>query len=267
MAGGDGLAATNFVFNTGTAQRITLGFLGRSFPVAQLMKNPAVHFDALKFEWIGSLGDDDDVLTVRADTGITSIEELLKTDKPIRFGGALKSAMLYMMPECLRRDNNAHFESIAGAGTTAATVMQALERGEIQGIWEKYQSLARRNPDWLKPNGFLRILARRGRMRNLPGVPLIEDYLSERSKRIVALADLGWGNPCCVAPGTSPEIVAILRQAFEAAVADPRLRELAAKQHAVVNPIRADQLKSIVEATLNTPPDVVRAFQSIAGLA
>ena len=265
MAGGDGLAATNFLFNA-SPERLTLGFLGRAFPVAQLMQNPAAHFDARRFEWIGSLGDDDDILTVRADTGITSIDQLVKTTKPVRFGGALKSAMLYMMPECLRRDTKGNFESIAGAGTTAATVIQALERGEIQGIWEKYQSLVRSHPDWLKPGGFLNILARRGKLRDLPGVPFINDYLSERSKSIVALADLSWGNPCCVPPGTSPDLVALLRDAFEHAVADPRLRAMAEKQHAVVNPIHADELRAIVEATLSTPDEVVRDFKEIAGL-
>jgi len=267
IGGGNGLAAANLVYNIRTKDGLTLGFLGRALPTFQALHDPAVRYDSRLFEWIGSLGDDDDILTIRADAGIASLDELFKTDKPIRFGAAVKSAPLYVVPELLRRDNNAKYQVAPGAGPTAATVLQAIERGEVQGVFEKYQSLAQSHPDWIKPGGLLRILARRGNIRDLPGVPLLNDYLSDRSKRVIALSDLGWGNPCCVPGGTSSEAIDILQKAFVAAVNDPALRASAEKQNVVVNYIPPDQLRQILENTLASPPEVIGDYRKLIGLA
>ncbi len=139
--GGRGFAACNMLYRMGKTDGLTLSACGRSWPVEQVLGNPATKFDATKFEYIGSFGDDDRVFFVRSDTGIKSLDYLKTTEKTVIIGASRRSTSGYLAPELLRRDLGLNIKVVPGYGGGTPGRLLAMERGEIQGNYNAYQSL------------------------------------------------------------------------------------------------------------------------------
>lgn len=269
IVGGAGIAGANLFVQTGSKDGLTIAYTGRSLPIAQLLGDPAIQFDVRQFEWVGSYADDavdDDVLMVRSDTGINNFDDLLSTTKPIHFGAGNPRVVAYVIPALLARDTkNPNLQVISGIDTGTAAALVTIERGELQGYVETYGSIEKLRPDWLKPGGFMKVVARRGTYRDMPGIPQYTDRMSESSKQMLLLTRLGWGDPATAPPGSNADALAVLRQAFDAAVKDPAVLEIPKKANVMGKPLTSSEIKAIIDKVFSVPPDVVGQFKELIG--
>jgi tripartite-type tricarboxylate transporter receptor subunit TctC len=67
----------------------------------------------------------------------------------------------------------------------------------------------------------------------------------------------GLGHPYLAPPGTPPERLAILRQAFAATLKDKAFLAEVDKLQIAIDPMSAEEVGAIVADTINAPPDVV----------
>ncbi len=146
----------------------------------------------------------------------------------------------------------------------------AIERGELQGVcgmgWDAMNS---QRPDWL-PKGFIRVLVQESlggtEMFNRLGVPKSIDFAKTQEQRAVielAYAQQAFGRPYILPPGTPPERVAALRQAFTAATHDAELLAEAKKMRVEVRPLAGEDMQALVSKIYATPHDVVERTRQV----
>lgn len=144
------------------------------------------------------------------------------------------------------------FEIISGYKGTA-DIMLAMERGEAAGMCGlDYSSLKSEKPDWLRDHK-INIIAQDS-LEGEPeltkiGVPQIWPYVKDEFDRKaveLVFSQQLFGRPYVLPPGTIPEAVAILRQAFLQTVKDPDYLADAATVRVSISPSPGEKLQEIV---------------------
>ncbi len=138
--------------------------------------------------------------------------------------------------------------------------MLAMERGEVDGICQSYDSIMNDRPDWIE-KGVARVLFKAGADNpTLKSVPAIIDLAKTDEQRALIrflYAGQAIGRPFVAPPGLAPERVKMLRAAFDAAMADPQFREEAKKLRLDVDPVSGADLEKTIRDIYATPKSVV----------
>src|SRR5213594_106961 len=82
MPGAGSMIAANYVYNLSKPDGLTLGSIGPSLYLDQLVGKKEVHFDWAKFGWIGSPENTPWLLYMKSDTPYKSIEDVRKASQP-----------------------------------------------------------------------------------------------------------------------------------------------------------------------------------------
>jgi hypothetical protein len=97
---------------------------------------------------------------------------------------------------------------------------------------------------------------------------LFEQYkVTENNRRLaqVLLAAGDFGRPMMVTPGTPPDRVKILRDAFAKTLSDPEALDEAKKGRMDVAPATGEELDKLVSDIFDSPPEVVERVKKILG--
>ena len=81
----------------------------------------------------------------------------------------------------------------------------------------------------------------------------------------VLLAGGDFGRPMMVTPGTPPDRVKILRDAFTKTLNDPAAMDEAKKGRMDIDPASGEELEKLVKEIFDSPPDVVERVKKILG--
>ena len=79
----------------------------------------------------------------------------------------------------------------------------------------------------------------------------------------VLLAAGDFGRPMMVTPGTPPDRVKMLRDAFVKTLSDPEVIEEAKKGRMDIDPATGEELEKLVKEIFDSPPDVVERVKKI----
>jgi tripartite-type tricarboxylate transporter receptor subunit TctC len=79
----------------------------------------------------------------------------------------------------------------------------------------------------------------------------------------VLLAAGDFGRPMMVTPGTPPDRVKILRDAYVKTLSDPDVLEEAKKGRMDVDPATGEELEALVKEIFDSPPEVVERVKKI----
>src|SRR5262249_17916543 len=144
----------------------------------------------------------------------------------------------------------------------------AMERGEVGGrgsnSWASWKST---RPQWLAEKKIF-ILAQVGVKRNaeLPDVPTLQDLAKNDVAKQVLLfmsADTAIPRPLVTNGGVPRERVEALRRAFDETMKDPEFLAEAEKSKTDINPMTGEEAQKIAEATIATPPEVLKRAQAL----
>jgi hypothetical protein len=149
----------------------------------------------------------------------------------------------------------------------------AIERGEIQCRTFTVETFFAREPyiTW-KKNGFIRNLYQTGRQRDprLADIPtlyeLMDRYKTPESGRRLAtviLANGTLGRPIFTSPGTPPDRVKVLREAYEKMLKDPAFLEDIKKKKFELDPISGEELEVIVKEVMTQPPEIIERLKKL----
>lgn len=272
MPGAGSVTAANYVWGVAKPDGLTLLAPHNNVYLSQLSGQKEVQFDLPKFQWIGSLENDDMMLFGRADAPFKSIHDIIKAKDPPKCGSTGVGSSDYVMSKILTETVGAKIDHVTGYPGSSEIAL-ALERGEVMCMGLTISTYYGREPflTWRKTN-FVRFLAQSGRKRSprVPDAPtvfeLMDQYKTTATKRRVAEAMLQggeWARPLMAPPGTPAETVAVLRAAYEKTAKDPQLVSEAKKMRIDVTLNRGEDLQNIAKEVMNQPPDVVEQIKKL----
>jgi tripartite-type tricarboxylate transporter receptor subunit TctC len=231
----------------------------------QLLETSGISYDARKFHYIGTADQQNTFWAVRRATG-TGIADM-KT-REVFMGNSGKGSTGYTIPAIAKPLLGLKVKVIGGYEGSRDTIL-AMEKGEIDGTVQAWQAWIQARPTWFDgANSYAVAMLQVGVTPDpdAPRVPLLSDLVAKEDRPIVALFDtIGLiGRGLAAPPGTPPEYVDALRQAFDNMMTDAEYRAEAQKSQLRVLAKTGEELqKAIGEAIGNADPatvDRARAF-------
>src|ERR1043166_7618206 len=165
MPGAGSMIAANHIFNVAKPDGLTLGSIGPSLYLDQLVGKKEVHFDWAKFGWIGSPENTPWLLYMKSDTPYKSIEDVRKASQPPKCSATGTGTSGHFIPKLLEEALGAKFNVVMGYQGGAEQDL-AFERGEVVCRSLSIPTFFAREPflTWRKKN-MVRILLQTGRKR------------------------------------------------------------------------------------------------------
>jgi tripartite-type tricarboxylate transporter receptor subunit TctC len=272
MPGAGSVSAANYVWGVVKPDGLTLLAPHNNVYLSQLSGQKEVQFDLPKFQWIGSLENDDMLLFARADAPFKSMTEIVKAKESPKCGSTGIGSSDYVVSKILNETIGAKIEHVVGYPGSSEIAL-ALERGEVQCMGLTISTYFSREPflSWQKTK-FTRFLAQSGHKRQarLSDAPtiyeLMDEFKTSLTKRRVAEAMLlggEWARSLMAAPATPADRVATLRAAFDKAVKDPELLAEAKKLRIDVTPMSGDKLQAMIKEVMVQPPEVIEQIKKL----
>ncbi len=272
MPGAGSVIAANYVYGVAKPDGLTLLLPHNNVYLNQISGDKEVKFDLLKMHWIGSLEKDDMTLFIRADAPYKSIRDVIKAKEPPKCGSTGVGSSDYVMSRILEETIGAKVEHVVGYPGSSEIAL-AVERGEVACMGLTLSTYFSREPflTWTK-KGFVKFLAQSGRKKDprIPDAPTVFELMNEyktpaTSRRIAEAMLLGseWARALLAPPGTPPDRVKVLREAYDKAVKDPELIVEAKKQRVEVKPTKGEELQTMAKEGMNQPAEVIEQVKKL----
>jgi tripartite-type tricarboxylate transporter receptor subunit TctC len=262
--GAAGLLVANRLYNTALRDGTVLGMINRGIPFEPLLGGQGTHFDAQKFNWIGSPGRDTTVCAARKDAEVKTLQDLYS--KQLTVGATGSGADTAVYPQFLAALLGMKFKLILGY-QGSHDVQLAMERNEVQGICLAYDSLERGT---LARAHEINILLQASLEPDprLVGVPSALDLArapEERQALQLFFTRASVGRPFVAPPGVPADRIATLRQAFDQMLRAPDFLDDAKRQSLNVVPLAGTALAEIIVNAYKTPPAIVQRTMQALG--
>ena len=250
MAGAGSLILANHLYRIAKPDGLTIGHFGGTLFISQLMGQPGIEFDALKFEFIGAPSTHDVAYTFTKKSGISSIEKWMAAKTPPQMGGLMAGDQVANSTRIAKYVLGFPLKLIEGYKGTA-DIRMAVETGELDGIclgWESLKATWRR----LFETGDM-VIVLQGASKpipDLPNVPLVINLAKTDEAR--KLVEVGihypslFDRPIALPPGTPKEQVQILRRAFQETVKDKEFLAELEKANLGINPVTGEELEKAI---------------------
>jgi tripartite-type tricarboxylate transporter receptor subunit TctC len=258
--GGGGRTGTGHVYSVAARDGTIIGAV-QSFIATDPLFDPSILtlFDPRQFQWLGSIASTTSLAVSWHTASAKTYSDLF--DRELVVGGVGAATPMVTMPHLFRRLLGMKFKVVSGY-QSGNEVNLAMERGEVQGrIDYSWHSLGAEHLDWIKDKK-INLLFQMGlqKHKDLGHVPLIIDMARDEEQRKileVMFFNYEFGRAFVLAPGTPPERIAALRQAFVDTMADPEFLKDAAASNLEVNPVTAERLQTLIDRAYKLPPDLV----------
>ena len=272
MPGASSVTAANYVWGVAKPDGLTLLAPHNNVYLSQLSGQKEVQFDIPKFQWIGSLENDDMTIFARADAPFKTIGDIVKGKEPPKCGSTGVGSSDYVMSKILEETVGLKLNHVTGYPGSSEIAI-ALERGEVQCMGLTIATYFSREPflTWHK-NKYTRFLAQSGHKREprLGDTPtiyeLMDEYKTPATKRRVAEAMLQggeWARPLLAPPATPADRVNTLRAAYEKTTKDPEFLAEAKKLRIDITLKRGEELQKMAREVMNQPPEVIEQIKKL----
>jgi len=267
MPGAGSLKAANYLYSVAPRDGTAFGIFGRGLAMEPLIGVSDAKFDARKFTWLGSVGDQVSVCATWHGSRVKSWNDALAT--PFTVGGEGSGSDPDIFALMLKNMFGLKLRLIAGY-PGGNEISLALEQGEVDGRcgWS-WSSIKLAKPQWIadKKLNLIVQIALRG-SPELPGVPFIMDLAADERQRailklVLSRQTMAW--PFAAPPGLPDDRAQALRAAFDETMRDQAFLEEARKAQLEVNPIRGAALERIVGELYATPQSAILAARAAIG--
>ena len=258
MPGGGNVLATNHMYNRAPRDGTTIASLHSAMPLHQVLDTRGVLFDTGKFNWLGSMGAENEAILTWHTAGVTSIKDAM--EREIILGGTGPGSGIVIIPTAMNNVLGTKFKIVTGY-RSSEEINVAMLRGEVQGRAFGFGSIVSQHPDWIKEKK-VTFLAQAGAERepDLRDVPLLTELArTEEQRHILELisSPTVLGKAFLAPPGVAADRLAVLRKAFAAMLRDSAFVSEAQKLQIEIHPMSAEQVARVVADTINAPPDLV----------
>jgi tripartite-type tricarboxylate transporter receptor subunit TctC len=258
LEGAGSYRAANFIYNVAPKDGTAMALIARDAVLGPLTGAPGAQFDATKFTWLGTPAIETNVCIAYHTAAVKTVHDL--TEKELVVGDNGPGTGTHSYPIALNAILGTKFR-IVGGYPSSADVFLAMERGEVQGICESFDSVKNRRPDWIA-SGTIAVLFQGGTKPNpeLKDVPFVVDLAQKpQDKQAIEFlyAGQGIGRPFVAPPGMTPERVKMLQDAFAATMTDPDFLAETKLRKLTLDPENGEQLEALVRKTYATPQPII----------
>ena len=274
MTGAGHIVAANFVYGIAKPDGLTLLAPNPNLYVDQLIGRSEIKFDWAKFSWLGNAQRTTDMLYMRTDAPFKTMEDVRSAKEPPKCGATGTGTTGFMVPRLLEETIGAKFTVITGY-KGGNEVDLAVERGEIQCRAFSVTAFFAREPfhTWRK-TGFVRVPIQLGKNRDsrLPDVvtlnELMEKYKTPEIGRRVALvvtASEIFQRPYMGPPGMRPELVKVVREAFQKTLKDNAFLEEVKSKKLDTEYTSGEEMESMAKEMMSQRPEVIERLKKVLG--
>ena len=255
-----GLAAAAALYTTAEKDGATIGAFPNNIPMDPLFGNPAARYDALKLNWLGSIGKLQNVCATWHTSPIKTIQQAQQREVIVAAAAAPTNTAI--MPKVLNALLGTKFKPIIGYDPGAGLTM-AIERQEAEGICGlSWSTMKASRPHWIREK-LLNVIVQMGleKLPDLPNVPAALDLVTDAGKKQVLTLILMRqepGRPVAAPPGIPGDRLAALRSAFDATMKDQEFVAEAEKLQMEIEPLTAAQIDKLLAAAYATPKPIVQ---------
>jgi tripartite-type tricarboxylate transporter receptor subunit TctC len=255
-----GLAAAAALYTTAEKDGATIGAFPNNIPMDPLFGNPAARYDALKLNWLGSIGKLQNVCATWHTSPIKTIQQAQQREVIVAAAAAPTNTAI--MPKVLNALLGTKFRPVIGYDPGAGLTM-AIERQEAEGICGlSWSTMKASRPHWIREK-LLNVIVQMGleKLPDLPDVPAALDLVTDAEKKQVLTLILMRqepGRPVAAPPGIPADRLAALRGAFEATMKDAEFVAEAEKLQMEIEPLSAAQIDKLLAAAYATAKPIVQ---------
>jgi tripartite-type tricarboxylate transporter receptor subunit TctC len=268
MPGAGSLKAASYLYSVAPRDGTVIGIFGRGLAMEPLIGTSDAKFDARKFTWLGSIGDQVSVCATWHGSKVGTWNEALSTPFTVAGEGSGSDPDIFAM--LLRNMFGLKLKLITGyPGGNEMSL--AMEQGEVDGRcgWS-WSSIKLAKPAWIA-NKQINVIVQMSLARSpeLPNTPFIMDYAADdRQMQILKLVlsrqTMAW--PFVAPPNVPADRKDALRAAFDETMRDPAFIAEARKAELEVNPTRGSDLERITNELYATPQAAILAARAAIAL-
>jgi tripartite-type tricarboxylate transporter receptor subunit TctC len=267
MPGGGHVLMSNYMFTQAPKDGTTIGGVVNSIPTHQVIDGRGVRFDARQFQWLGSTGFSNLMTMAWHTSGFRTIKDVLERELVTGVTGVGSGTFIYT--NAMNVILGTKFKMVMGYKDSAAVDL-AIERGEVQARGGMtLTGIKQERPHWIAESKVV-MLVQTGAEREgeYPDVPLMHELgRTDEERQILQLisSPAALGRPFFTPPNVPAERVAALRQAFAATMKDPDYLAEGNRVRLDMNPLSAERVTALVNATINAPPHIVAKARAALG--
>jgi tripartite-type tricarboxylate transporter receptor subunit TctC len=272
MLGGGGVRATNFIYNVAPKDGSTIALVDRGMPTAPLLfgDRSQTKFEAQKFTWIGSLMRETGMGVIATRSKAKNIDDAKIHE--IFFGATGPETDPAMYARLVNELLGTKIKVINGY-KGQPDEFQAVERGELDGLFMSgWSGPGRAYVRDRIPRGELRLFLQMARARDPEhdDTPtLLELVKASIDRQIVEfqLDRVEVGRPVLGPPGIPQDRIAMLRTAFDKAVADPEFLKEAGLLKLAIDPMDGAAAQQVIDRLYRTPASVLERIRKVVQAA
>jgi tripartite-type tricarboxylate transporter receptor subunit TctC len=260
MTGAGSLVAANYIFNNAKPDGLTVAMWNSALVYNPALGDRNLQFEARKFGVLCAPSKSVPVCLVMGFAGPKTMDEIIKSAKPLRMGGTGPGSHSIDMPLLLNKMLGSKFAVVSGYQGTAQ-IKIALQRREVDGHCTNWDSILATQKDMLDGKGDDRlipfILHARVPEAEAKGVTLVSEAIKDennlRAYRAY-MAQMEYSRPFTIPPNTPKDRLEILRRAFKATLADGDFLAQASKLKLDINYVSGEECEKWVDEVLTLPP-------------
>ena len=257
MPGGGSFTAANHIYTVAPKDGSVMGIIARDAPLGPISGMAGARFDPLKLTWVGTPTTETNVCFAHKRAKVQSFDDLLKHELIIGNTGA--GTGTYTYPRGLNGLLGTKFKLVSGF-KVSTDVLLAMERGEVDGLCESWDSAFGKRPELFK-DGTLKVLFQAGpnveAEIKAPSIFTLVKTPEQKQALEYLYAGQGIGRPFIAPPDMPAERVKMVRDAFNATVKDAEFLADARKGKLDVNPQTGQQLEELIKRIYATPKPLV----------
>jgi tripartite-type tricarboxylate transporter receptor subunit TctC len=273
MPGSGGRNAANHLYNNAARDGLIIGRVSSGFVTAPILGLPGVQYDINKFIYLGSGHNEvNNVFFSRSQLGLDNLKKL-NAATGLRIGGQSVGHSNYVVARLFAWLLDLK-EPRFVVGFSGAEMDAALMQGELDARANSAETVVQRTPQFIQerlmnfhgvaemPHGYR---YEHPAFRELPALHTFGK--SEREKRVLNMfAAFGrFSQAFVLPPGTPPDRVKILKEAFRKSWKDPEfLANWKKLTRADASPLMPEELEEMVK-NIPRDPDDIKLYNRIAG--
>ena len=230
-------------------------------------QSPAGYFAGKQVKMIIGLGTtttETNVCMSYKTAAVKTVRDLFERELLVGDNGAGTGTGTY--PKALNALLGLKFKIIRGYAASVDVVL-AMERGEVEGYCESLESVYGKRPHWIASKT-VNLLFQGGLKPSpdLQDVPFINDLArNEDDRRAIEFlyAGQGIGRPFLAPPDLAPNVLRMLRAAFDATMQDPDFVAEVKQKKLTLAPENGDYLEKLINKIYATPKPIVERIANL----
>ena len=258
MPGGGSFVAAKYLADVAPKDGTMFGSLAQTLALDSIVGNTA-NIDVPKFHYLGRMVTNIDTGVALPKSGIKSFDDVRNKEYTVGASGGGSTTMVF--PTALNTYAGAKFKIIRGyPGSTEIAL--AMEKGEVDIVGAYgLPGILINHPGWIdKGEAVILYQAALKRHPLLPNVPTLPELgITPEGKDILrataSTAEIG--RSIIAGPGTPPDRLKALRDAFQAMLADPEFVAACKTRGLMIDGGTGEEMDAIVADTLKMPKDIL----------